>query len=180
MTVAAGDVPPWTGHGQRESATTTLGDVWVGECSVGKGVFAGRHFSRGERILVFRGTKYDRSDPIHATRRGANLLQTGRQTYILPDGPGLFVNHSCDPNAGISNRRRLIAIRDIRPHDEIRFDYSTTMDEDRWTMRCRCGEPKCRRVIEDFKHLPPDVRLRYVELGIVPGFILRRRVFKMS
>jgi len=149
-------------------------DVTVGECDLGRGVFAGRFFQRGERILVFRGVRFDRSHPIHETDTGANLLQTGPSTYILPDPPGLFVNHSCDPNAGIAGSRRLIALCDISPGEEIRFDYSTTMDENLWTMECRCGKPGCRHMVEDFKRLPSHVRARYIALGIVPQFLIRK------
>ena len=148
--------------------------VTPGDCDLGRGVFATRHFRVGELILVFRGVRFDRDDPIHYTAAGANLLQTGPRSYILPDPPGLFVNHSCNPNAGIAGKRRLVATRDIWPMEEIRFDYSTTMAEDLWTMECRCGEPNCRSTIGDFKYLPWVLQARYSSLGIVPRFISRK------
>jgi len=169
--------------------------VSVRNCDVGRGLFADRRFvcgekilvfdgipfsrnDNGEKILVFDGIPFSRNDSIHATEAGANLLQTDSRRYILPNPPGVFVNHSCNPNAGIASRRRLIAVRNIEVDEEIRFDYSTTMDEELWTMQCLCGEPNCRRTIGDFKYLPVEVRERYVGLGIVPGFIRRsfRRV----
>ena len=132
-------------------------NVFIEQCDVGRGVFAERGFARGERILVFRGISVSRSDPMHATEAGANLLQTSQRRYILPEPPGLFVNHSCNPNAGIIGRRRLIAIRDIAAGEEIRFDYSTTMDEDLWTMECKCGEAACRHVV---RRKPAGLRQR--------------------
>jgi len=62
--------------------------------------------------------------------------------------------------------------------EEIRFDYSTTMSQDHWAMECRCGQATCRRVILNFHHLPPITQNRYLQLGIVPRFIVngvRRR-----
>jgi hypothetical protein len=149
-------------------------ELVVAECDVGRGVFASRAFRTGERILTFVGEPFDRSHPIHSTPQGANLLQVGPEEYILPRPVGLFVNHSCNPNAGLRGTRTLVAIRDIAEGEEIRFDYSTNMDEDLWTMACACHEPGCRGLIGDFKHLPESVRARYIALGIVPGFIVER------
>lgn len=146
----------------------------IGECSVGKGLFAGRAYRPGDHILTFQGHRVDRDDPIHFTPEAANLLQTGALTYIYPQAPGVFANHSCSPNAGITVRRRLIAIRPITSGEEIRFDYSTTMDEDLWQMTCLCGEPQCRGIVSDFKYLPLPLQTQYMDLGIVPGFIARR------
>jgi hypothetical protein len=145
--------------------------IFVAACDVGKGVFAARRFEAGERILRFVGPRTDRSDPIHNSVEGANLLQVGRETYILPRPKGVFVNHSCNPNAGLRGTRSLVALRRIDVGEEIRFDYSTTMDEDFWTMECMCGQPGCRHVIRDFKRLPDAVRERYIALGIVPAFV---------
>ncbi len=148
--------------------------VSVAPCPVGRGLFAERPFADGELILRLDGPRYTREDPIHLTEEGANLLQTGRRSYILLQPPGVFANHSCDPNAGIAENRRLVAIRDIARGEEIRFDYSTTMDEEFWTLQCRCGAMNCRGLVTDFRLLPDDVRQRYLELGIVQGFIARR------
>jgi hypothetical protein len=149
-------------------------EVAIRPCTLGRGLFALRPYRPGETILYFAGQRVDADDPLHALAEGANLLQTGRRTYILPEPPGLFANHSCDPNAGIVHNRQLVAIKAIAAGEEIRFDYSTTMDEDGWTMACACGESACRGLVTDFRTLPHEVRRRYLELGVVPGFIARR------
>lgn len=143
----------------------------VAECDVGRGVFAARAFRPGELILRFAGEPYDRHHPIHDRPEGANLLQVGPTSYILPGPVGLYVNHSCNPNAGLSGPDLLVAIKDIPEGAEVRFDYSTGMDEDLWTMKCACREPNCRGIVRDFKYLPPLLRRRYVAWGIVPDFI---------
>lgn len=149
-------------------------DVYIGLCAFGRGLFAQRDFAAGERILGLSGPRYERDDPIHAEQVGANLLQTGRQTYILLQSPAVFANHSCDPNAGIVRNRCMRAIRPIVRGEEICYDYSTTMDENYWTLECRCGTNLCRGVVTDFRLLPPHVRRRYLDLGVVQGFIARR------
>jgi len=146
----------------------------VADCPLGRGLFAVDGFRENERILVLKGPRYGREDPIHETEEGANLLQTGRRSYILLRELGVFANHSCDPNAGIRSNRHLVAIRDIAAGEEIRFDYSTTMDEDFWTMDCCCGSQSCRGLIRDFHTLPPALRQRYLDLDVVQGFIARR------
>lgn len=150
------------------------GAMHVGDCSLGRGLFADREYRENDLILVLDGPRYGRDHPIHDTPEGANLLQTGPRTYILLQDPGVFANHSCDPNAGIRANRRLVAIRSIAPGDEIRFDYSTTMDEGYWTMPCRCGSPSCRGLVQDFHTLPAPVQRRYLDLDVVQRFIARR------
>ena len=61
-----------------------------------------------------------------------------------------------------------------RAEEEIRFDYSTSMEEQSFTMRCLCGAPECRHMIADFSSLPAEVRDRYLKLEIVMGFIARK------
>ncbi|HPF35162.1 MAG TPA: SET domain-containing protein-lysine N-methyltransferase [Candidatus Krumholzibacteria bacterium] len=148
--------------------------VEVRPCAIGRGLFALRAFAPGELILRLDGPRYEREDPIHATEQGANLLQTGRRTYILLTDPAVFANHSCDPNAGVVENRKLVAIRAIEPEDEITFDYSTTMEEDFWTLECRCGAENCRGKVTDFRNLPEPLRRRYLDLGVVQGFIAVR------
>ena len=156
------------------SRVRAAAQVAVRTCSLGRGLFALKPYVPGEVILRFKGRRVDRGDPLHFEILGANLIQTGRTTYIYPEEPGIFANHSCDPNAGIRHNRELVAIKAIAPGEEIFFDYSTTMAEHGWTMECACGSPHCRGVVRDFELLPDEVRRRYLELGVVQGFIARR------
>jgi hypothetical protein len=104
-------------------------------------------------------------------------LQTGPDQYIWLDPPGCYANHSCNPNTGVvdhgNGEVRLIAVRDIEPSEELRYDYSTTMDEHSFTMQCFCGAPNCRGVVRDFSTLPPLVKKHYISQGIVMNFIIK-------
>ena len=147
---------------------------YIEECDVGLGVFARRAIRRGECILLFGGPIIDFAE---TKRRGpweCMPLQIGPNRYFDTRPPGIFVNHSCSPNAGIRGDRDLVALRDIAAGEEIRFDYSTSMEEQSFTMRCLCGAPDCRHMIADFSSLPEAVRDRYLKLGIVMGFIARK------
>ncbi len=146
-------------------------NVFISESKIGKGVFANKSFNPGEQIFKLKGKKFRWEDPIHYTDFGANLIQTGYKTYIMPDAPGVYLNHSCNPNAGIYKNRKLVALEKIKIGEEITFDYSTTMQENFWTLDCMCNEIKCRKKIQDFRQLPKEVQSKYLLLNIVQGFI---------
>lgn len=143
----------------------------------GLGVYATKPIKEGKFLLSFRA-----SGPLLSyedTKKGdweSHCLQIGIREYIwVKKRPQCYINHSCDPNAGLRDGTELHALRDIEAGEEITFDYSTTMDEDDWEMDCRCGSPNCRHWVRDFRHLPRDTQSRYEELGIVGTFCTRPR-----
>ena len=103
---------------------------------------------------------------------GEYTIQIGIDQYVDPYSPARYLNHSCAPNAGFVDEIRLIALRQILPGEEIRFDYSTTMLERYWELDCECGAGNCRKRIRDFDLLPLEVQTRYLRLGIVQNFIV--------
>ena len=152
--------------------------VTVGRSAIGRGVFAAQHLQPGQAILSFEGRVLTTPEMIALGPDRIFALQVGRTEFLDLAAPGRYLNHSCDPNAGIVRERVLIALRPIAAGEEIRLDYSTAMREDHWTMECRCGEYLCRRVVLPFHHLPPITQNRYLQLGIVQRFIVsevRRR-----
>jgi uncharacterized protein len=152
--------------------------VEIGTSPLGRGLFAVQSFRPGQPILVLTGPVLDQAQVFSLGCDRDFAIRIGPDEYLATMPPGRYANHSCDPNTGITNDRKLIALRLIEPGEEIRFDYSTTMSGDHWTMECRCGQPACRRVVLDFHHLPPITQNRYLQLGIVQRFIVnevRRR-----
>ena len=147
-------------------------DVYVADGSLGKGLFAARKFSKGERIGVFEGPVIDFAAAVKKGDKQCYPLQIAHDKYIDLNEPGCFSNHSCNPNAGIKNDINLVAIADIPANTEIRYDYSTTMDEDFFTMPCRCGSAVCRGVVTDFKFLNIALQNKYIERGLIMSFIL--------
>jgi len=145
--------------------------IYIGVGDLGCGVFANRSIKPGEIILVFSGPIIGFQEAVAKGDRECWPLQIGKYQYIDLQEPGCFANHSCDPNSGIWQDRFLVAIREIQKDTEIRYDYSTTVDEDHWSMDCRCNSPKCRHIIADFKYLDPMLRTHYLSLGIVQKFI---------
>lgn len=82
------------------------------------------------------------------------------------DNPGTYLNHSCEPSAGIKGRTLIVAYRDIAKGEEIVLDYAMLVDEygDEITdegLVCRCGSATCRRRLGSYVKLPDSVRKAY-------------------
>jgi hypothetical protein len=125
----------------------------------GKGVFASRFIRKGTRILEYVGERIDKEE---SNRRGLVLFEQSQKTggaavYIFDlndefdlDGnkdynDARLVNHSCDPNCEMVNeddRLFLYSLRDIRPEEELCFDYGYDI-EHFMDHPCRCGAPNC-------------------------------------
>jgi len=140
----------------------------------GNGVFTEISIGQGEAIFTIDGplkTPEELIDPYEEAR----AYQIGPRLYISPADPyGPFMNHACDPNCGIrifGQFVMLVAIKDIAAGEELAFDYATLSRDDPWRLDCACGALDCRRVIGEFKDLPPDLRLRYIDLGIVSAYV---------
>src|ERR1700730_17638059 len=140
--------------------------IYLAKCDLGLLVLAGRYFHKGEFLFRFSGPVITLAEAIKKGEAEGNVLQIAAWTYIDLEPPGVFANHSCEPNAGVRDGVCGYALRHIRPGEEILYDYSTTISEHRWTMQCKCGTPACRGVIGDFHDLPLELQRRYLAIGI--------------
>ena len=138
---------------------------------LGKAVIANRDIFHGERILKMSGPIARKPQDVEAIELKSHLIQIGHSTYYNPDAPGRFINHSCEPNTILSGTI-ILAIRDILNGEEITSDYSTTMDDEIYTLECLCASASCRGIIRDFITLPRELREYYISLGAVQQFIV--------
>lgn len=161
------------------AATTVIeSPLEVRPTRFGKGVFARKEFLPGEKILQFRGRIYSKKEYLSKVNpEKCHYMQIDSEVFLGPTtSPDNFVNHCCEPNAGlkvVNGKAFLVAINSIHVDQEITFDYSTSMAEDHWEMDCACGVPACRSRVRDFKYIPKEVQTRYLQLGIVPDFVIR-------
>jgi hypothetical protein len=144
------------------------------ETNLGLSVFSDQAYKPGDTIFKFTGPLLNFNETINNDKKEC-YLQIDYDLYLGPSG-GIddYINHSCDPNAGIrliDGEFILIAIKPISANEEIFFDYSTYMDENNWEIPCECGSPNCRGIIRDFKTLPQDLQDKYLELDIVGNFL---------
>jgi hypothetical protein len=146
----------------------------------GVGVFAARGFAPGDIVMMdFDGDYYEQTLSYQELcARNIDLkypLQVGRDLFRVPSGSmDDFTNHSCDPNTGIRlypDGTVILAIRRIRIHDEITFDYSTYLNNPYEKIRCHCRAATCRAIIGNFSTLPRELKQYYLALGIVGDFV---------
>ena len=154
-------------------------NIYLTETIFGKGVKAKININKGEKVLDFLGQITNRYGlPYPYTSSNDYYLQIGIDRFLGPSGElDDYVNHSCDPNAGIvfsENLISLVAIKPILKDKEIFYDYSTTMYNFGWKMKCFCKSKNCRKLIDDFLCIPYQVQQKYIELGIIPEYILTR------
>ena len=145
--------------------------VYTAESPIhGTGVFSSAHFSPGEIVLRIDDSRVvTDADPLDPAKgefeHHCDYLAGGKVVLMQP--PERFINHRCDPNTyirTIAGDRYVVALREIRPGDEITYDYCINGDGDTaWD--CSCRSPECRkRHLSGFFHLPVDVQARYLAL----------------
>ncbi|MCM8784506.1 MAG: SET domain-containing protein [Candidatus Omnitrophica bacterium] len=139
----------------------------------GKGVFAKELIKEGEIIAVWGGdivteeelaglSKKNFRDIYHYATQIADgfYLVSDRKGRVLEDDD--YFNHSCEPNAGIKGHLIMMAMKEIKPGEEITYDYAMTDAGLRYRFRCRCGRRNCRGIItsQDWKkqHLQKKYR----------------------
>ncbi len=128
----------------------------------GRGVFATRKIPKGTRIVEYRGKRiaYRLACELYPDIEGEPthtfLFELDDDIVIDAAQRGnaaRWINHSCAPNCEAieDDKRRIFieAVRDIRPGEELGYDYNITLEErhtpaekKRWG--CRCGAKSCR------------------------------------
>lgn len=151
---------PATAH--KPAPGTVKGRLQVRSSGVhGKGVFALVPIKKGELILEYTGEvitwpealrrhPHDPSQPDHTFyfHLSDELVIDGK----VGGNASKWINHSCAPNVEAddeSGQVYLLALRSIKPGDELFFDYGLVIEE-RYTpalkkrFECRCGAKACR------------------------------------
>lgn len=69
-----------------------------------------------------------------------------------------YTNHSCAPNIFFdTTMMKVIALRAIKPDDELTFFYPSTEWDMAQPFACHCGESCCLRYINGAAYMAPDV-----------------------
>ena len=127
----------------------------------GRGAFALRRIRKGTRLIEYIG---ERISPEEADRRYDDDAMDRPHTFLFTvdahtvidaavgGNEARYINHSCDPNCeAVDDAGRIFieAVRNIRPGQELAYDYHLERDgrwRKEWAERyaCRCGAPNCR------------------------------------
>ena len=124
----------------------------------GFGVYAKENLTKGELLVIWGGRVASLEDFLQSSREDQMYsIQIEESFFLVPLGRGDiadYVNHSCDPNAGISGQICLVAMRDISTGEEICFDYAMSESQTQEPeFDCGCGASDCRKQIhwDDWK-----------------------------
>ena len=130
----------------------------------GRGAFATRAIRAGVRLIEYAG---QRLTPAEADARYPDVEGERHHTFLFAidddvvidaavDGnEARFINHSCDPNCDAVIDDGCIwieTIREIRPGEELAYDYAYVLDERhspaaKRRFPCYCGATTCRGTI---------------------------------
>jgi SET domain-containing protein len=128
---------------------------------------------KGSRVIEYLGERVSHAE---ADRRYDLKGADDGHTFLFIAGPRVvidagvngnearFINHSCAPNCEtvIENSRVFIeAIRNIKPGDELGYDYQLTWEStddpvELENYACRCGAKRCRGTMLDKQ--PQDLK----------------------
>lgn len=139
----------------------------------GRGVYAVAPIKKGTRIMEYLGERISHAEAdARYEKKGDDdghtfLFIASNRTVIdagVEGNDARFINHSCNPNCEtvIENSRVFIdAIRNIKPGEELGYDYQLTWEStddpaELALYACRCGARKCRGTMLDKE--PTDQR----------------------
>ena len=140
----------------------------------GRGVFATARIRRGEVVSVSGGfvvheVEYNRLWKVKPDfmrqyaipiAEGFYLMSGEREAELETDD---FYNHSCTPNCGFHGQVLIVAMRDIRPGEELTYDYVMTDFDPRLCMQCNCQFRNCCGLVTGDDWKLPSLQRRYRE-----------------
>lgn len=134
----------------------------------GYGVFAQEPIRKGQFIAELRGSRITYQTSVHGqSNRYSDWIGIGDDTWIDPIDEFQYLNHSCNPNAGLKGSRKLklYALRRIEAGEEITIDYSTTeSDPDYCFENLEPAHEHYRQFVGPVQSLPVDTYKRYFPL----------------
>lgn len=129
----------------------------------GFGVSIGENVKKDEIISCIKGTmQFKVNKTLKDTFANPDWVGIAKNQWIDPVKPYKFLNHSCNPSAGVKGKVTLVALRDMREGEEVTIDYSTIEGDPHWQMKCACGEKNCRKVIRSITHMPKKQFKKYL------------------
>jgi hypothetical protein len=142
----------------------------------GYGLRATQPIQRGELLVMWGGDVVSGEALLGLSPVAKrHSIQVEEDLYMVPHQlpePGDFVNHSCDPNAGMTGQAGLVALRHIMPGEEVCFDYAMSDGSSYDEFDCSCGSPVCRGRITGNDWMLPALQLRYS--GFFSPYLQRR------
>ena len=130
----------------------------------------------GETIAAFGGRCITRDElSLLSTSQQRRSIQIDDTLFLAgspePE-PADFVNHSCEPNCGMSGSVLIVALRDILIGEHLTYDYAMSDGSDYDEFECSCGSALCRGKVTGHDWMLPELQLRY--RGYFSPYLSRR------
>ncbi len=138
----------------------------------GRAVFARQSIRKGEVIAAFDGDIFDDDFEPWTEDLLAHAIQIGKARWRDSNGIARLINHSCDPNCGVKDLIKIVAMRNIKTGEEITWDYEMTEKSTWMKMKCRCGSVICRGTIGSYSRMPKKTRTKYT--GYISQWLLTK------
>ena len=133
----------------------------------GYGVYATAPIEENEVLCIWGGNIWSYEEfsqlPEENQSHGIQVDEDHYQTYGLDEAPESadYVNHSCEPNAGLQGPITLVAMRSIEIGEEICFDYAMSDGTPYDEFTCGCATPACRGIVTGNDWQLSELQLRY-------------------
>lgn len=141
----------------------------------GMGVYAHTFVEKGELLMVWGGVIMTlealRRLPLQQQQHSVQV-EEGLYLASVVTGDADYINHSCEPNAGLAGQISVVALRDIEPGEEICFDYAMSDGSPYDEFECQCGSPRCRGRVTGNDWMLPELQTRYA--GHFSPYLQRR------
>lgn len=131
------------------------------------GLIAQRDITPWEIVVINYGTAVNNEtiDAINKFYDYDNILCVDFGKYLANkpfewEGQWAYINHSCEPNAGLLSENVIIAIENVKAWEEVCIDYWTFETREGRTMECNCRSEKCRKIITAKDYLLPELKVR--------------------
>jgi len=117
------------------------------------GIYAQEFIPAGRKVIEYTGERINRRETKRRSEASDLIYLFTLDSYWTLDGSvggsgAQYINHSCDPNLVtriIKGHIIYMAMRDIRPGEELTVDYRFDKKVER--VECLCGTAKCRGTI---------------------------------
>ncbi len=142
----------------------------------GRAVFAREVIEPGELVGVWSGriVAAEELDELPADIR-RHTVQVEEGLYLAslsPDEAPDFINHSCEPNAGLDGQVAIVALHRILPGEEVTIDYAMCDGSPYDEFDCACGSSLCRGRVTGEDWRSPALWERYA--GHFSPYLARR------
>lgn len=138
-------------------------------------LFVLRAYQPGEVIAEFSAGTIS-AEPTYLT------VQVGVSKHITLQPEFLqYINHSCDPNVFFdTTTMKLVALKELRPEEELTFFYPSTEWKMTQRFSCYCGSHQCLGNIKGAAYLTKEAQDKYRFTDFIQQQLAKRAAKKVA